>query len=229
MISFGSSTCTGAPTHPSPPRPRSNALRMKRYASTIRAAFTRDSEWFAQATIDRLIDAVDRLVLWPRSGRIVSEIGDDDLREPGDPHIFSYTGSRGGPRDRDGGSHFARVPITERCRPTSGGARAAPHPLAVAGSGGTVDDDLEDAALEQWPAIQMVYERFSAEKPVMLFDIQEQRIYAYPYAEFRNELNARSQRLLEEQYENAVHASQIVVFVRDNVRRRLVSFSFDRE
>jgi hypothetical protein len=34
---------------------------------------------------------------------------------------------------------------------------------------------------------------------------------------------------LQDQYERAVATNKIVVFVRDNVERRLVSFSFDDE
>jgi hypothetical protein len=91
-----------------------------------------------------------------------------------------------------------------------------------------MDDSLADAATEQWPAIQMLYEQFATKKPIILFDIQEQRLYAYPYDEFTTELSARSQRSIKEQYDTAIQTNQIVVFVRDNVQRRLVSFSLER-
>lgn len=38
-------------------------------------------------------------------------------------------------------------------------------------------------------------------KPIVLFDIQEQRIYVYPYEEFKNDLSLRSPVALTEQYE----------------------------
>jgi hypothetical protein len=90
-----------------------------------------------------------------------------------------------------------------------------------------VYEELEGAVREHWPAILMMYERFADKRPVMLFDLEEQLIYAYPYTEFRADLNARSQRLLKEQYESAAQQDQIVVFVRDNQEKRLVSFAFD--
>jgi hypothetical protein len=90
-------------------------------------------------------------------------------------------------------------------------------------------DYLLDAAYAHWHYILMMYRRFEDKRPVMLFDIQEQRIYAYPYAEFCKDLSERSQQALKEQYEEAVRDNQIVVFVRDNERRRLVSFSLDNE
>ncbi len=89
-------------------------------------------------------------------------------------------------------------------------------------------DELLDVAMEQFANILMMYEMFEEKRPVMLFDIQEQRIYAYPYKDFRDEMNERSQCLLKQQYEQAQVDGQIVVFVRDNVKQKLRSFSLDR-
>lgn len=90
-------------------------------------------------------------------------------------------------------------------------------------------DYLLDAAAEQEGNILMMYHRFEDKKPVMLFDIQEQRIYAYPYEDFKKELSEKSQASLTEQYETALRENHIVVFVRDNVQRRLMSFSVPSE
>jgi hypothetical protein len=90
-------------------------------------------------------------------------------------------------------------------------------------------DYLLDAAQEYWPTIRMMYERFADKRPVMLFDIKEQRVYAYPYTEFTKELSERSQQSLKKQYDEAIRENRIVVFVRDNERRRLVSFLSDWE
>ena len=90
-------------------------------------------------------------------------------------------------------------------------------------------DPLLDAALEQYGNIVMMYEMFEETKPVMLFDIQEQRVYAYPYKEFRDDMNERSQRILKQQYEQAQVDGQIVVFVRHNVKQELRSFSLDHK
>ena len=90
-------------------------------------------------------------------------------------------------------------------------------------------DDLLDAAEAQWANIVITYGWFADKKPVMLYDLQEERIYAYPYLEFKKELSERSQRMLEEQYEEAVREGKMVVFVRDNERRRLRSFTMPLE
>jgi hypothetical protein len=63
----------------------------------------------------------------------------------------------------------------------------------------------------------------------MQLDLQSQKIYAYPYKEFKAELSPRSQAMLEAEYERAIAQEKIVVFVRDNETRRFVSMSFDNE
>ena len=47
----------------------------------IRGYVARDSERYAGLLAERLVAAVDRLRLFPESGRIVPEVGDDSLRE----------------------------------------------------------------------------------------------------------------------------------------------------
>jgi hypothetical protein len=90
-------------------------------------------------------------------------------------------------------------------------------------------DYLLEAAEENWPHILMMYKQFEDQKPVVLYDIQEKRIYGYPYADFLSDLSEKSQQTLKDQYEQAVRDKKIVVFVRDNDERRLVSFSMAYE
>lgn len=47
----------------------------------IKAYVARDSERYAGLLTERLVAAVDRLEVFPHSGRIVPEVGDDSLRE----------------------------------------------------------------------------------------------------------------------------------------------------
>jgi hypothetical protein len=63
------------------------------------------------------------------------------------------------------------------------------------------------------------------QKPIILYDLQEQKIYAYPYREFKAEMNEKSQALLEKDYKSASVLGSVVVFVRDNIERKLVSYT----
>ncbi len=87
------------------------------------------------------------------------------------------------------------------------------------------NDPYLEVVYRHWSSIAMMYEQYADKKPVMLFDIQEERIYALPYAGYRAELNEWSQASLKEQYEQAVATGDVVVFVRDNQQEKLISFS----
>jgi plasmid stabilization system protein ParE len=47
----------------------------------IKAYVARDSERYAGLLAERLVAAVSRLELFPQSGRVVPEVGDESLRE----------------------------------------------------------------------------------------------------------------------------------------------------
>ena len=78
---------------------------------------------------------------------------------------------------------------------------------------------------KNWPHIYFLYEQFADKLPVMVYDIQEHRVYANPYEEYRAGLSERSQASLKEQYEHANANGMVVVFIRDNKKRKLKSYS----
>jgi hypothetical protein len=81
------------------------------------------------------------------------------------------------------------------------------------------------AIQEQWPNIRGLYMAYKSKKPIILYDIQEKKIYAYPYKEFKEEMSDKSQASLEHDYKSASVLGSMVVFVRDNVERKLVSYT----
>jgi hypothetical protein len=87
-----------------------------------------------------------------------------------------------------------------------------------------MSDEYYSAIQEQWSNILGLYMVYGSKKPVMLYDIQEKKIYAYPYEEFKAELSERSQLSLEMDYKSATVRGGVIVFARDNVERKLVSY-----
>jgi hypothetical protein len=87
-----------------------------------------------------------------------------------------------------------------------------------------MSDPYLDAIQEQWPNIRGLYSMYASERPIILYDIEEKKIYAYPYREFRAELSKKSQELLNRDYESACADGSVIVFVRDNMQRRLISY-----
>jgi hypothetical protein len=73
-----------------------------------------------------------------------------------------------------------------------------------------------------------IYWRHEEKKPVLLFDVTEGKIYAYPYKEFKKELNTGGQVSLTKQYEEALRRDQFVIFIRDSQKKKLMSYSLGR-
>jgi hypothetical protein len=91
------------------------------------------------------------------------------------------------------------------------------------------NEDLVEAAESALPDILTFYRRFRDKRPVMLLDIESKRIYALPYEEFKADLSESSKVKRTADYEKAIAGNKVVVFVRDNETRRLVSMLFDAE
>jgi hypothetical protein len=87
-----------------------------------------------------------------------------------------------------------------------------------------MSDPYFNAIQEQWPNIRGLYTTYKSKKPIILYDLQEKKIYAYPYEEFKAELSTNSQASLELDYKSASDLGSVVVFVRDNMERKLVSY-----
>jgi hypothetical protein len=88
-----------------------------------------------------------------------------------------------------------------------------------------MSDPYFNAIQDQWQNIRTLYMTYGRKKPIILYDIQEQKIYAYPYKEFKAEMSKKSQASLEHDYKSASALGSMVVFVRDNIQRKLVSYT----
>ena len=87
-----------------------------------------------------------------------------------------------------------------------------------------MSDPYFKAIQEQWSNIRGLYMTYGSQKPIILYDIQQNKIYAYPYKEFKAEMSKKSQASLEHDYKSASVFGSMVVFVRDNIKRKLVSY-----
>jgi hypothetical protein len=72
-----------------------------------------------------------------------------------------------------------------------------------------------------WDSILALYMQFEDKNPVMLFDLKEHQIHAYPYEGFKAQLSRKSQRELEQQYRRALEKN----YVQDEEQKQLTSFS----
>jgi hypothetical protein len=88
-----------------------------------------------------------------------------------------------------------------------------------------MSDPYFEAIQEHWRNICALYMMYAKKKPIILYDIQEKKIYAYPYKDFKAEMSEKSQASLEDQYRSASDHGSMVVFVRDNIERKLISYT----
>lgn len=87
------------------------------------------------------------------------------------------------------------------------------------------DDPYFEIVQLFWMDIVNAYNNFVDKNPIILYDIQENRIYVYPFKEFILELTEPSQLSITQQYMDALVNGQFIVFVRDNKNDRLVSYT----
>jgi hypothetical protein len=87
-----------------------------------------------------------------------------------------------------------------------------------------MSDPYFEALQEQWPNIRALYMKYESQNPVILYDIEEKKIYAYPYREFVAEMSEKSRASLDGDYKSAPALGSMVVFVRNNIKRKLVSY-----
>ncbi|MCD4767238.1 MAG: hypothetical protein K8R06_07295 [Methanosarcinales archaeon] len=92
-----------------------------------------------------------------------------------------------------------------------------------------MDEEFFEIVSEHWGQILNLYKKIEDKKPIMLIDIQEQKLYAYPYLDYKSSLTERSQAMLEKEYEAALLNNKVVVFVQDNENKQLWSQNFDLE
>ena len=87
-----------------------------------------------------------------------------------------------------------------------------------------MSDPYFEAVQKQWSNIRALYMMYEDKRPIVLYDIHENKIYAYPYKELKSDLSKKSQVSLEQDYKSASALRSMVVFVRDNIERKLVSY-----
>ena len=82
--------------------------------------------------------------------------------------------------------------------------------------------------MQHWDVIRHAYLSYEDKMPVMLLDMTEGMIYAYPYKGLKAQLSERGQASLTEQYTEGLQKNQFVIFVRNNEEKKLISYSMNR-
>jgi hypothetical protein len=82
----------------------------------------------------------------------------------------------------------------------------------------------------EWEIIQRTYNTFADLKPLIEYDIEEGRIYAKPYKEYREEIdNPRARESLTILYEHAQANNLIALLIRDRKRQKVRMYAILRD
>lgn len=92
-----------------------------------------------------------------------------------------------------------------------------------------MNDPYWELLQENLEHLQKAYNLATSIKPVMLYDVQEEKIYNYSYKDFLSSLNPRSQLGLTLQYQEAEATHKMVVFVKDNKAQLVRSYIVKRD
>ena len=91
-----------------------------------------------------------------------------------------------------------------------------------------MDDQQRDYEEEHFNDIRTLYDQFKPEKRIIFYDIEDGKLFAFPYKEYEKTLSKRSRITLKKQHEDARRNNQIVVFVSDSKFKTLKSFCISR-
>jgi len=86
-----------------------------------------------------------------------------------------------------------------------------------------------EMAEEAWPSIYAAYKEWEHKNPIIEYQVCENKIWAYPYQEYKKLLSEKDKTFLIEKYKDAVNEHKVIVFIRDNEKKRLVSTLFEFE
>jgi len=90
-----------------------------------------------------------------------------------------------------------------------------------------LDDPYLDLIDEQWNNIAMMYGVFRDKYPIVEYEVDSKKIYSYPAHEYIDTLTRRTRNETKKQYEEACNNNQFMLFIKDEMNRKLRSYIFD--
>lgn len=92
----------------------------------------------------------------------------------------------------------------------------------------TDEEFLIDYARQRNNEIQMFYNQYEDKKPVMVLELPKDLLHAYTSADVKRMLPPAGYPVFEADYRRAIAQNQIMVFVIDRSRNKMLSILVDR-
>ena len=91
-----------------------------------------------------------------------------------------------------------------------------------------MNDPYLDLIDEHWNNITNVYAVFKNKKPIIEYDVSDNKLYSYPASTYINNLTERTRDNTRNQYSKACDNRQFLLFVKDVENNKLRSYIFDQ-
>lgn len=88
------------------------------------------------------------------------------------------------------------------------------------------DDPYLEIIDSNWGHIIGVYETFRDKKPIIEYDITNQKIYSYPAKQYIQDLSRRTRKEARRQYKETLEKNQFMLFIKDYENEKLRSYIF---
>ena len=90
-----------------------------------------------------------------------------------------------------------------------------------------MEDQYFDLIDAKWSSITMIYNIFRDKKPIIEYDVDDNKIFSYQATDYINSITERTRNRTKKQYQDACKKNQFLLFVKDNKNQKLKSYIFD--
>ena len=81
----------------------------------------------------------------------------------------------------------------------------------------------------QWPHISALYNEHAEQRPVILMDVDDAELHAFPFEQIAGALDEQSRTSLTEQYQRARETRQMVLILRDKEHKQTMTYTLKLE
>ncbi len=89
------------------------------------------------------------------------------------------------------------------------------------------DDPYKNIISDNWDVIMKAYNDFKKFKPIIEFDIFQNKIMSCPADEYIEELSQRTRANTKKLYQKVCKNNEIMIFIRDTKNKKLKSYIYN--
>jgi len=92
-----------------------------------------------------------------------------------------------------------------------------------------MDNPYQELIKAQWPHISALYNEHAEQRPVIMMDVDNAELHAFPFDKISEALDEQSRTALTEQYQRAQETRQMVLILRDKEHKQTMTYTLKLE